>query len=587
MGNEHHIKPLKGANLPPVPGEAKKSGEWLSQPRLEQPKHESPKQNAALLFDKKWQKSQAADLKNNLTTLISGDKKDLPAKRGNDAPPIVFDNNNNSLPKSQNSSIKKALDGTEKILTAETKNIFSGESKNNLSKTIFGDEKKSLNERAFFTQRQPEQAKSLHNQTLESLINLAGNHKDLERFGDKPKEFWNDVRQLSEVQIVEKYVNGKPEPRAVSRYGELVEQLARSGGQMEKFLSSLPAGERTVFEARHQIGKTFGATDLFVGRGVEIDRRGDFPVRVFLSANGKNTELSPHSILSLLGGKISGHSANPLFARALDGKNAGAPVDSYFSLSHFEFGGAEPALFENAAIFTNGQFLLNPKTAALLSLSLALYQNINASLPLSDVAPEFLSPNQAAAFVPKDSVPKPNQSVIKTANQNSAENGKSIDGAAARRTNEANAAAAALINGALATIDRYRKSKSEMSGTPAAAGAEKARFGFSAGATGAMMGATAGCIVPLAEKSAGEILGFAAGIVIGLTDGGLLALGANTLVSVITDGAQIFLSAASGNQKNLPDAASKFLNPANQIDDFKEEMRRTLLNRRVNTFLTR
>ena len=43
------------------------------------------------------------------------------------------------------------------------------------------------------------------------------------------------------------------------------------------------------------------------------------------------------------------------------------------------------------------------------------------------------------------------------------------------------------------------------------------------------MGATVGCIVPLAERSVGEILGFAASVVVGLTDSGLRALGVNTL----------------------------------------------------------
>ncbi len=432
--------------------------------------------NAALLFDGSWQNTEAADLRIQLLTLLFGGIENIPP------------------------------------------------------------------EYLFFAQAH-EQGNILLNQTLETLISLAQNHDDFENFRTQPEKFWDQVRQISEVRVIETYVNGKPESRAVSHYGEMLNQLNRANENnqsinlMDNFLASMPLNERNVFQARHQINQTFGANELFVGNGIALDKQGNFPVRVFFSNNGKNPELSPHSVLSLLNGNISNE---------------------------------EFALLQNASLFANGQILFSAKSAALLSLSLAFYQNINALLSLEDVAMN--------SFMPKNSSVASEQILNKFINQTVADNAKFNFRSAE------SILIAAFINGTFATIDKFTKFGKREIGARADFDEISGEFGFSAGATGAMMGATVGCVAPLAEKSVGEVLGFAASVVVGLTESGLRTLGANVLISLIKTGVQNILDATSVNQSRLESSSpNKLLNAAEAINIFENDLRQKLFKTRLRT----
>lgn len=311
---------------------------------------------------------------------------------------------------------------------------------------------------------------------------------------------------------------------------------------METFLASLPPGEREVFQARYQINQTFGASELFAGgRGIALDENGQFPLRVFLSSN--NIAADFPLLRSALGLGLSNLSA------------------------------------EEIQLLLNSQFLFSGGSAALLGLSLALYQNAGAMLSLKDVAIErFMAQGMASE---QSSAPLAlAQSIL--------ENGKVYD-AAARRAMEG-WIAGALISGALNVIEKYRKASYQpIDVWMDDEAADDAGFRFSAGATGAMMGATIGCVVPLAEKSATEVLGFASSVVVGLKDSGLRSLGANALVSVITSGVQNFLNASSVDvsRKSLTDGSpSKFLNEAKPQSIFEDDLRERLFTRRMDAVLT-
>lgn len=498
MGNGHHnILPTIGSQLPQVLTDGQAAAEKHLSPQ-EESSPKNPKANAALLFDKNWQNSQAAERQNNLTT-----------------------------------------------------KIFSGENNSTL-------------QRDSLLQRQTEQAKNLLGQTWENLISVAKEHQDLEPFHSQPKEFWDNVQMMSEVRVVQTYVNGSLEPRAVSRYGELLESLNRSGGQLESFLNSLPPAERNIFQARYQLNQTFGANELFVGQGIALDKNGQFPVRVFLSSSGTTLELPAHTVLSLLGGDLSVLAKNPHseMTSVLGFPKNGLPAEEFL-------------FFENASLFMNGQILLDAKSAALLGLNLALYQNINANFSLEDVAPEtLLQKNQGESAAPRT-----------TTSQNTFEKARTAD-APPQQANQI-LVAGALINGALTTIEKYRKAEKSRVGLWTDNDLENAGFRFAAGATGAMMGATIGCVVPLAEKAVGEILGFATSVVVGLTDSGVRKLGANALVSVVAGGVQNLLTASGGNQASLANGSSnKFLNPAAANGVFEDDLRQRLFNNRINAFLT-
>lgn len=550
MGDGNHITPIKGGNVPQDLRGAKNSGDSnRAAPHDSQPP-KTAKENAAQLFDKKWHNAKADDLKNNLSNILSGGEKNLQKERGQANKHENGYENKSRTETPKNQTLKPQAESTKnqplKPPVEAAKNLLN----------------KSQPESAknLFNKPPTEPAKELLNKTWNTLVNAAKEHKDLSAFRDQPKRFWNDVRQMSELRVVETFVHGRAEPRVVSRYGELLKQFERQGGTLQDFLTTLSPTERKVFQARRQIERTFGANELFVGKGIALDKRGDFPVRVFLSHNGKNVELPPHAILSLLNG----------------GSADGLPGD---------FSAANGALPDSRALFTNGEFLLNTKNAALLGLSLALYQNIGVSLALTDISAEILRQNQLLGdFFPQTANAPVEQSTESTLNKTAFENSKNGENAL-RRAGEGNVAGA-LINGTFATIDRYRKENFQPDGVSDKSGPGASIFGFSAGATGAMMGATVGCIVPLAEKSVGEILGFAASVVVGLSDSGLRSLGASTLVSVITTGAQIFLSASNASPPTaLDESSAQSLNAAASINLFEDDLRQTILNRRQTTLL--
>lgn len=421
--------------------------------------------------------------------------------------------------------------------------------------------------------RQTERAGNLLNFSMDDLIALAVQHEDLKSFRHETREFWSEVKKMSEPRTIETYVNGKPVQRVASRYGDLLALLDRfvggggsskdgnknagvnftNNGRFEKFLSALSTAERSVFLARHQLNQTFGANELFAGRrGVALDKSGQFPLDVFLSSNGKNAQISAQQILSLLGGDLSGKEA-------------------------------ATALLKGTGVLLNNQLLLNANSSALLGLSLALYQNINALLSLGELVPEAFLPKQASeppvAFKQQQNL---------TA-KNTFENAE-IAATTARRAAGEQTAAGALINGALLTIEKYRKAKLSNVGLWADAARDDASFRFSAGATGAMMGATIGSVVPLAEKGCGEILGFASSVVVGLSDSGLRSLGANALVSVITSGVQSFLNvSSSAAEKTLLQerAPNNFLSAAEAASDFFEkDSRASLFSPRADALTT-
>lgn len=526
MGHgHHHIKPTSGAQLPLTTGEAPVVEKHS--PKTEEHTPKSPKANAGVLFDKKWQDAQAADKRGTLTTLVRGGENKQQAK-GRDS----------SSSSSSSAATTKAAATLPKA-----------------------------------AERQVEQSKNLLSKTWNDLLGAAKEHKNLENFRREPKEFWDKVKQMSEIRIVESYVKGRLEPRAASRYGDLLEMLNRHGGgdnrssnssnragNLMNFLNSLPRAEKNVFLARFQINQTFGANELFTGRaGVALDRSGRFGLQTFLAGSGKSPEIGAHTVISLAGGDLSAEMLSML---------------------------------EKSGIFANAPMLFDSKSASLLGLTLALCQNTDALLSLDEMAFQ--------AFLPKTFGEPPasnallnntlSSSTPRAGEGGSFENTKNAaDAAVTKRAGEM-LAAGALISGALATIEQNRKTAKTNAGLWAEKAEDDAGFRFSAGSTGAMMGATIGCVVPLAQKSVGEILGFAASVVVGLTDSGLRTLGANALVSVITGGVQTFLNVSSAAQNALPDgAASKFLNAAQATaseQTLKDDLRQIIYSRRTDAFLT-
>lgn len=452
----------------------------------------SPRENGSNTYDRGWQRHSASDLKSTLLALL-GERDGKPTNQPQTNKADYSQNQTNTTT-TPNSTSTTTSTNTTNTTSPDFSNHQSGQTNNQ------------------------GYSPNIVNQTLNDIVNLAQKHTNLSDFNNQSSKFWNDVQQMSNITIVEKYVNGNLEPQAFSRYGELLDKFNRQGGQLTNFLTTLPPAEREVFQARYLINQTFGADELFVGRGVVIDKSGQFVVREFLANNGKQLETPLSTVLGFLGGKLSEGSA--------------------------------------AALFANGQLLLNAKTAALLSLSLALYQNIDAKMLL----------------------PEANlQNLLGKANENGGtrfvEN--TLDGSKVNldRRNSEHLIAAALINGALVVVDERGKTKS-ISVDAWTGGETVIGNPFAAGAMGAMFGAVVGCVVPISETTVGTALGFAASVVIGTSERGLRSLSANLLISdVITNGVQKFLNSAV---KSLP---TEKIEP-------RELLKQQLFNHRTLAYLT-
>lgn len=519
-GKNFNIVPMF-VNLPLLNnGDNENPHEEHSKTDDQNPKH--LKSNAAPLFDKKWNDAQAAQRRNNLTTLLPNNEP-APTGRTNQQGKFAELSTNPSSPlhseSGQHSS--NTLQHSETVLPTMRSTVLSPQTNSSAQNNL---------------PAQNQQSNNLLKQSWQDLVNNASQHQDFENFRHESPKFWDSVVKMSELRTVETYINGQVEPRVTSRYGELLQILNRQGGaaHLENFLNNLPSGEREVFLARYQINQTFGANELFAGRGIMPDVSGRFPLQVFLSENGKNLQVPVNTLIGLFGGDA---------VAIATGKTA--------------------ALFEQNGFAASYQFLLNPKSAALLSLSLALYQNINALLSIDELTPEAFLQKAASEFV----APALTQNQARASSKNTFEKAETENVIISKRFSDETLVGGALINGALKTIEKYRQAKYTVASFPAGSDDSPYGFGFAAGATGAMMGATIGSVVPLAEKSVGEILGFASSVVVGLTDAGIRTLGANALVSLITSGVQSFLNASGIERKSLPEGApDKFLGAANSFE---------------------
>ncbi len=361
-------------------------------------------------------------------------------------------------------------------------------------------------------------------QSLQNLISLAREHPDFQHLQHHTENFWQTVGQMSEVRILQ---TATGELQLTSRYAELLDRFTNQGGRLETFLPLLPASEREVFAARYQMEQTFGAGKLFIGNGITPDKNGDFALRQFFTNNGKSVDL---------------------------------PLN--FAVAMRESG----LLGAGNALFSSGQILFNAESAAMLGVSLAFYQNLGATVNLKDAVIYNLLQNFLISV-------KENAAQRLPANL--------FTGEAQARKVEQSVIVGALVNGSLQSVDKNARFFDKINLEAWKKGDAANRLGFSAGATGAMLGAAIGCLVPLSGEVAGRATGLATSIVIGTAERGLRSINLNLLISdVVTNAVQTLLDTLQNNfltgavKAQLP-AASPF-----------EDLNANFLNRRRNAFLT-
>ncbi|MET0753986.1 MAG: hypothetical protein ABWZ66_11455 [Pyrinomonadaceae bacterium] len=361
-------------------------------------------------------------------------------------------------------------------------------------------------------------------QNLQNLISLAREHPDFQHLQNHAESFWRNVGQMSEVRILQTTTG---EIQLTSRYAELLDRFTSHGGRLETFLPSLPANEREIFAARFQMEQTLGAGKFFIGNGIMPDKNGDFALRQFFTNTGKPADL---------------------------------PLN--FAVAMRESG----LLGAGNALFSSGQILFNAESAALLGVSLAFYQNLGATVNLKDAVIYNLLQNFLISA--KENVVQ-RQPVNVFTNE------------APARKFEQSVIVGALVNGSLQSVDKKSRFFDEINLEAWQKGEAANRLGFSAGATGAMLGAAIGCLVPLSGEVAGRATGLATSIVIGTAERGLRSINLNMLISdVVTNAVQTLLDALQDNF--LTGAAKGQLPAASPFEDLNANF----LNRRRNAFLT-
>lgn len=491
------------------------------------------KQNSAQHFDHDWHNSQANNLKNNLLSMLFGSRQEtnhFQSGQQNNQTQNSQQQQNGFSQSAQNSYSNTAQHGN----SSQNTEAKSGNFLQNAGYS-FRSQGNHNNQNIFSLLNN---AVNYASRSLQNLIGLAREHTDFRNFQNQPENFWQNIDSMSAVRILQSQTG---EIRLVSRYGELLDRFINQGGQLENFLLSLPVAEREVFAARYQMEKTFGADRFFIGNGITPDVKGNFNVRQFLANNGKAVDLPLNFVVSL---RESG---------LLDAE------------SH---------------LLANNRLLLNFESAALLGASLAFYANLAATVNLKDAviyallqnflisAKENTLPPQIPVNLPSDEAPtqmteatafKPNKSDI----------------------------VGALINGTLSAVDKNSWLSDKINvGAWNGGDAAASRLGFSAGATGAMMGAAIGCLVPLSGDAAGRATGLATSIVIGTAERGLRSINLNLLISdVVTNAVQTLLDTLQG--KILPAPVKAHLQSLPPVAASPiEDLRFDFLNRRMNAYLT-
>ena len=515
----------------------KVGGEQISAQTENQPAPTPPasiKQNAAALLDRTLQNLQALDRKNNLQSSLppnnSTDKTLAPnlsnGKILSDGKIPIADNPAKFVEQKSekfDSKVQTAFERVEQHLSETAKQpareLSVQKPVEQFAQTAFERTQRNT------PTQQTEQKTPTPIKTLDNLIERAQDHPAFEKFRDRPAGFWHDVREMSEVTIEKSVFRGETVTRATSRYAELLDRLQRTGNNLAAFLETLPPRERDVFLARYLMDKILDAGKLLHGAGVELNRQGEFELKTFLQNNNKYAAFSVNTALALAENEL---------------------LNQEFALVN-ETQFAEPNLF-------------NSKSAALLGLSLNLHENINALLTTENLLTQTTAnfklsgDGKAAAAQPNaDPALKPNRT---------------------DKTNNEPNIIAALFNKALLDTANDRKIKNRQQPAAHRRQAIVNRGSHAAGATGAMIGAAIGCLVPLTADCVSPALNFAASVVIGGSERGLRAANINTAITdIINGGVQILLDAANPvDSLPLPIAAD-------------ESSASVLLNRRRNTLL--
>lgn len=355
-------------------------------------------------------------------------------------------------------------------------------------------------------------------------INFAAENEDFSDFHDRSKAFWRQAREMSAPPIVETETNFEPneffepqnknEKHFIPRYEPLLNETKTGKPLTDEFAETLAPNEREVFRARFQTDETFGGNVLesdgaTFGETAQIafsQTAADANQFADLLANvGFETDENAKSAFEPDAGESATINAceNPIAAKILPNGETLIETPAEIAFAASETVQAAPQTFE--AFVAERQTL---KDGEFDNASKVFFGSAAAATnsPLTEGG----NSRFGNAFVSDNS---------------------SYVGAVARRESGGGAAmGGALISGAYSSADNYKNLENQTVGDSFIinnASGERQNI-LAAGATGTMLSAALGSIIPASEASVGGVLGFVSGVVVGAeTDQGLRWLSKN------------------------------------------------------------
>ena len=309
---------------------------------------------------------------------------------------------------------------------------------------------------------------------------------------DRPKIYESGKESVGTLDEIKPSVppvlaqpSGKSESPKASKYEKLVAEMNASKLSPDEFAETLPPQDKEIFKARYQLDVTFGAKDLISDE-----------VNAFQSEPSHVREIA---VLS---------KENRIFT----GKDTIAPVDlPKPSSREIAFAAGNIAPFSENTFPDSDPKIIEPNDLK--------FQDKSAQVAVGSRALPLTSESGGAARIVNHSTVSENSTNI---------------GAVSRRDGGA-ALGGALISGAFTSIENYKNAESGKIGGSDLFGKADifGRGVFSAGATGAMMSAAVGSVIPNGNATVGGVLGFISSVVVGVeADQGLRWLGGDRPTAV-------------------------------------------------------
>lgn len=318
--------------------------------------------------------------------------------------------------------------------------------------------------------------------------------EQFEQVKDRPKVF--ELRQDAPKTVDE---NGLVTPKTldksferdespeVSKYEKLVSEMHEKKLSPDKFAETLPPKEREIFKARYRLDVTFGA-ETTAKNNLTPDQAGQFCVGENVVDNNLQTAAPPEEI----------HTFSLENTATLTNREIAAGTEIVVPFSGNTFADSESKIIE-----------LNNLKFQDKSSQVAVGNNTNPVLTDSGTA--------------------------RTVNHYATSENSSNVNAVTRRDGGA-AMGGALISGAFTSIENYKNAESgQIGGSHSIGNADVyGRSVFSAGATGVMMSAAIGSVIPNSDASVGGVLGFISSVVVGVeAEQGLRWLGGDRPATVV------------------------------------------------------